>query len=485
MKNLSSDEIKDLVKRAAKSGDKDLIYKVQLLQSPLYTFRPRPDKPELFDEQTAYCDDTASRVQVVLKGTGAGGSTCSAFKVAKFLLFERPAPRRDTPFWIVSETYDLSCGVCWGEKLSEFIPQSAIQDVAWLNQKLGHPQAVVLKPWQGKKTNWRLEFKSAAQGRHRLQAASIGGAWISEPLSDWSVFVEIDGRCRDYSWARVLWDQTPLIPQPELEERFENPPPGWAFFRMNTEQALASGHVQREWYDSFYGSMPEDVKETRRVGAFGNYEGVIFKEFDARQHIVKPFDIPDGWLKYRSLDFGNHVACVFMALDPETRRWYVFREYYWDFDKRGGRLIKHHANVIGHVFPWNRPNCLATWGDPADPTSIREFGQHGIHCTGANKNTLGSIEFVRKLLLPQADGRPGLLFFRPCVESIRQVQAYRWKRGSAKADPKPEPVKHYDHLVDCIRYLLYSRQMGTRPAGVFRPLNIKKPDRGLVRGWRP
>ena len=363
----------NLVRAVLNSDDEELKQDLALfLESPLHNFKPRPDNREAHDEQYSYVNDKTSRVQVCLKGTGAGGSECSAYKVAKFLLFDNPPPRKDTPLWIISETYDLSCGVGWVEKLSKYIPQSAIAEIAWMNQKLGYPQAVILKRWQGLQTNYKIEFKSAAQGRERLQAASIAGAWISEPLNDWSIFTEIDGRCRDYSWARIYWDQTPLIPQPELEEAYEQPPQGWQFYRQSTDEALAAGHVQQEWYDSFFGSsMPAEIRETRRIGAFSHYEGAIFKEFDPKVHLIPRFDIPKSFIKYRGLDFGNYFGCVWAALDPIKRRWYVFREYYHDYARQGGALIKDHARKIHSTYPWNLENCQTTYGDPADPTSVR------------------------------------------------------------------------------------------------------------------
>ena len=105
---------------------------------------------------------------------------------------------------------------------------------------------------------------------------------------------------------------------------------------------------------------------------------------------------------------------------------------------------------------------------------------------GAQKNVLAGIELIRRLLLPQRDGEPGLYFFRDCTETVKQLRAYRWKKGTGKTDPKPEPVKYYDHLCDSLRYIIYSRQLGlSADTGPFKPLAIKKKDRGLVRGWRP
>ena len=122
-----------------------------------------------------------------------------------------------------------------------------------------HPQAVRLKPWKGTKNNWLIEFKAEAQGRQKLQAASIGGAWISECLNDWAIFDEILGRTRDYAWAKVFWDLCPLLPMTELEERYKPPPlGGLSFTRTRCATSIWPG-----WADDCLAGLPEEIRGTR------------------------------------------------------------------------------------------------------------------------------------------------------------------------------------------------------------------------------
>jgi hypothetical protein len=81
--------------------------------------------------------------------------------------------------------------VPWGEKLSKFIPPEAIAKISWLDAGREWPKAVVLKPWKDG-NNYTINFKSAAQGRQKLEAASIIGAWVSEAV-DWEIIEELYG----------------------------------------------------------------------------------------------------------------------------------------------------------------------------------------------------------------------------------------------------------------------------------------------------
>src|SRR5258708_7412356 len=77
---------------------------------------PRPDQVQRYDQQTAFLKSQHPGVTFLLGGNGAGTTTTALCKVVDFLL-STPAPRRDTPFWIIAETYEQTMNVCWKEKL--------------------------------------------------------------------------------------------------------------------------------------------------------------------------------------------------------------------------------------------------------------------------------------------------------------------------------------------------------------------------------
>ncbi len=78
-----------------------MIRTAELLQSGFARFRPRPDRPEAFDQQHSFCYERV-RMAILVGGNGSGTTTAAAFKTALFLLSQQPPPRKDTPFWIVS-----------------------------------------------------------------------------------------------------------------------------------------------------------------------------------------------------------------------------------------------------------------------------------------------------------------------------------------------------------------------------------------------
>ena len=68
-------------------------------------WQPRKDQHERFDQQTSFFNSAAHGVIFLVGGNGAGTTETALAKAAKFVLSEQPPPRKDTPFWIISNSF--------------------------------------------------------------------------------------------------------------------------------------------------------------------------------------------------------------------------------------------------------------------------------------------------------------------------------------------------------------------------------------------
>lgn len=496
----------------------DLVY--SLLDTAWGTWCPRPDNPANFEEQTAYVN-ARDLVSFAVAGNASGKTESSAFKCANFVL-NTPPPRPNTPFWIIGDTYKQVSGTCWSEKLEGkgFIPPCEYrdEDITWYDSKVRWPLSVKLKPWPNGH-NWLLEFMSYEQGRHAMQARSIGGFWFSEQFP-WPLFVEVLRGCRDYMFPGGQFAEfTPI--QPELcaaiEAVMDNPPKGWKFYRMNTEANrpnLAAG-----WYDSFFDTVPDEMIATRKIGTLASFQGVIFQSYNPAVHVVAD-DSPEDWKReiarlpytagsrhYRAVDWGSSEehpqTCVWGAEDAAGN--ILIYDEYWSNDQR--LITRDHAAAIlarSLAWGWPRPKFFEDpgpeqeafvtkvekelaeimihmngarrrsdgyrhWGesyaDPSRPGEMNEFTQFGIPLMAASNEVYTGIDRVRSLLkINPITGRPRLFFHTRCKHLCEEFRKYRWKKrkqtldvtlGNAEA-PKPEPFKKWDDTVDATRYLVKS-----------------------------
>jgi len=416
---------------------------------PLYRWRPRPDDVPEMDEQTAFCDSDA-RFAICLGGTGSGKTECAAAKTARYLR-GTPAPRKDTPFWIIGETYEMVCSVCWVEKLEKFIPKQYIRSYDWYRSVRGWPFSVIMEDNHGTGTNWVIEFKSYEQGRRKFQAASIGGYWFNEEVPI-EIVEEVQGRCREYDspgWA----DFTPVeIKSDRWLDLYDQPPDGWIFYHLNTAKNF---YLSPDWFANWIKTVPEDMRETRQYGIFASRQGQVYKEWNPKVHVIEPFEIPDDWRRIRCIDFGfvNPFCCLWIARSHDGV-YYVYDEHY-----ASQKLLKWHAEQINRR-EWGSPVCGNTWTDH-DAQSRRELQEYGIVCTPAKKDVLAGIEHIRNLLMLH-DGKSRIYVFSNVENLIKQMRSYHWPQttgtGDRMRDPNELPWPFNDHAVDAFRYGIFSEE---------------------------
>lgn len=445
-------------------------------------FRPRPDQPDRFDQQSGFCNSKTKGVKFLVGGNGSGTTESVMHCISKFILRDQPPPRHDTPFWVIAGTYEQVMEACWKEKLlgHGHIPGVEIDwdRIAWYRPNDGWPFRVPLKPWPGRPgKNWVLEFKSYEQGRANLQARSIGGFAFIEQFP-WGLLTEVNRGCREYNFPGAkMAEFTPVDPalSAPLEEMMSTRkfPPGWEVWRANTECAMEAGHVDKQWFEEYYASIPEEMLLTRMTGEWASYEGVIYQGFMPHRHLVgdaEMFVRRDGGLAFppgaqhrRSIDWGfgpeNAFACIW-AYRNGAGQWFIYDEYY-SIDQ--SCTVLDHLDRIREQRPWidNHPEYGCTWADPSSIDNLRIAQRYGFDVRPARNAVFEGIDYVRMLLKIQKGLNAPRLFIhgKNCPNLARQMRTYRWERGSSGINPRdarPQPLKSDDHAIDSLRYLVFS-----------------------------
>lgn len=472
---------------------------------PTARYRPRPNDPLRGDMQEAFFESDCEGPTFLLGGTGAGTTFTACAKVVKFLMEQEP-PRRDTPFWIISETYETVCKAIWKEKLSPvdgygLLPATEIQweRIRWYKPKEGWPFDVYLKPHPGcPGKNWVLSFKSYAQGRQNMQAESIGGFMFSEQFP-WGLLNEVMGRCREYDFkGNKICEFTPVEASlsTELREMEETGtiPEDWGLFRANTEVALEAGHVSQQWFKQFYPMLSDQMRVVRMKGLWGGFDGAIYPEFSPEIHCV-----PEDWEPTlgmdirRGIDWGfslDHPLVCLWAARNSIGQWFVFDEY-WSNDTSLSAV--EHLCAIADQREWPSdiyPTFGTTWVDHnLDCVRIAsKLGQYApgyssLNCQLAAKSVDEGIEHVKYLLKPtlaidpDKPPQPRLFISKRCRHLINEMRSYRRHKTTATG-PNVQaavdaPVKMADDAPDALRYILFSEaeMSGMTPSTVARQHN--------------
>jgi phage terminase large subunit-like protein len=467
----------------------DLSLLTDQAEAAYFTFSPRPDNAERYDQQTGFIESKTTGVSWLIGGNGSGTTECAMYKIARFVM-STPPPRPDTPFWLISDSFEQVMESLWKEKLwgHGHIPSAEVDwdRISWYKPNQNWPFRVPLLPWPGRPNkNWVLEFKSYEQGRQRLQARSIGGFCFSEQFP-YALLTEVLRGCREYNFpGSKFCEFTPVDPMlsAPIEEMIEQDtlPNTWEVYRANTECAVEEGHVSREWFDEFYGMIPEEMLLTRLIGAFASYEGAIYQGFNPYVHFVddEKCDHQPGVYYRRSIDWGagpSNPFCCLWAYRNGLGQWFVFDEYY---STDQNKTVFEHLEEVERRMEWPEDSLHhgTTWADPSSLDNIRIAQRWGFNMSGAANSVLEGIDYVRQMLqpVPGLNNEPRLFLHREnCPNLSREIRTYRWVQGSDRGlnprDARPEPLKKDDHAVDALRYLLFSEAQvdGATPTSTSR-----------------
>lgn len=241
-----------------------------------------------------------------------------------------------------------------------------------------------------------------------------------------------------------------------------------------------------------------------RWGDWDVIEGAFFDCWDRSRHVVRPFEVPPEWLRFRSGDWGSASPFSFgwWAVASEQYRtesglWLPrgcmvrYREWYGMQPGQPNVGLKLHAEKVGQGL-WERES-----GDPRlaygvlDPSAFKEDGgpsiasritvgsgnrihfRHADNARVPQRGAMGGWDQLRARLVGDAEGRPMVVCFETCLDSIRTIPALQHD-GSRPEDLDTDAE---DHAADDWRYACMSRPWAAaekpkaaEPPRAYRPM---------------
>ena len=167
-------------------------------------------------------------------------------------------------------------------------------------------------------------------------------------------------------------------------------------------------------------ALPERERRALLLGDWNIFEGQYFSEFSTAEHVVAPFEIPSGWRKYRTIDYGlDRLACLWIAVAPNGVA-YVYREYC-----ESGLPISHAARAITDRTPTGEdvyatlaPPDLWSRGQETGRSKASIFQEFGLSFTKTSNDRESGWLAVKELLISNR-----LKIFSSCTEIIATLPA--------------------------------------------------------------
>ena len=171
-------------------------------------------------------------------------------------------------------------------------------------------------------------------------------------------------------------------------------------------------------------ALPDREKKALLYGDWNIFEGQYFTEFDPREHIVSPFEIPASWRKYRTVDYGlDRLACLWIATSPEGIC-YVYREFCKSnlTISQAAREICDRTPIGEEIYATLAPPDLFSRSQETGKTKAAIFSEFGVNFTKTSNDRECGWLAIKELLIG-GDGRQRVRFFSSCTEIIKCLPA--------------------------------------------------------------
>lgn len=416
------------------------VEEIQQLSKPVATYTP------LASDHAGFHTSQAD-IRWLFGGNQAGKTYTNMMDLTLDALelhpFKAPAPCGI--HWACIESWEQVRDILWLEYLYKFIPRWQIASIRWGQDRV--PRRIALR------NGHSIEFKAFNQGRHLFEGRGIDSCHCDEQsrLDFEGILTEIQARLMARS-GHLAWSMTPIIPQPLLEERIDDLPETDDVFyaNLNDNRASRGGYIPDKRIDKMIADWPREVQTVRIEGKFAAFYGAVYKTFSRKQHVVKPFEIPADWRRYRGIDFGftNPFVCLWFARSPDDV-WYLYQEYY-----QAQTVIHDHIKRIKSLSGGER--YVSNFADPENAEDRETLRSSGIVTVAADKRIARGIETVQAALKVKANDECHLHISSDCRNSIREMMGYHYPKGGRHTNPKDVPVAKDDHTVDVIRYVLHT-----------------------------
>jgi len=462
-------------KKGRVSGNNNIIAQTDLDLLPDYTKEYiKKDKSFIAFEANAgpQTDFLASSENDILYGGAAGGGKSyallidairySGHKAHRALLLRRTLNELEELIDISRELYPLAYpGAVYKEtKKIWYFPSGAQLKFGYLEKDsdvyqyqgkafswIGFDELTQLPnsfPWDYLRSRCRSAnpvLKPLCTMRATANPGGVGHAWVKKMYID-----KVEPNTTQRVWVQLQSGIKKVITRKFIPAKLSDNP------------ILAEGGE----YEAMLLSLGDPILVKRLLeGDWDAVDGAAFPEFDAKIHLIAPFEIPANWERIKGIDYGYRApsCCLWAAINPEDGTLIIYRELYekgLTGIKLGQRISEMEAEeyrVISGVLDGASWNQTGTTGPTVgEELTGREGGRHKLRRADKNR-VAGKIQLHERLGINQRSSRPKMQFFHNCTNIVEQM-------NNIPLDPNNKEdvdTKAEDHAYDALRYLVMSR----------------------------
>lgn len=368
-----------------------------------------------------------ARFKVIVCGRRFGKTTLAINELLKEAL-----NTKDGLFWYVAPTYRQAKMIAWDMLLKQLrvLPKSLVQEPnsSDLSVIIGNNSKIVLKGADNEDSLRGVGLNGIVLDEYADIKPIVWREVIQPALIDkkgWAIFI---GTPKGYNHFYDLFEEAG-----KLED--------WANFKFTSYDNPTIDFAEIE---KFKAQMSEDSFAQEFLAEFRKLSGLVYKEFSREKHVVN--DINKSFPEtIAGQDFGytNPFGLLVIGKDYDGTYWILDERY--ERHKTNNEIIEIDKNAQAKY------NINRWYPDPAEPDRIEEMRRAGLNCREVNKDVSAGVDRVRDLFKQNK-----IRIHQRCKNLIWELETYRYPEKREKNNEKEIPIKESDHLVDALRYALFT-----------------------------
>lgn len=218
---------------------------------------------------------------------------------------------------------------------------------------------------------------------------------------------------------------------------------------QNDTELIKSTYLDNPFLDSDYIAILEGLKEQDEnyyriyaLGEYGTLTGIIYQPLAMKEFPDEFDEVIYG------LDFGFNNPTALCRIGVKDGNYYI-TELLYESKLTNNDVIKRLES-----FGINQSDEM--FADAAEPNRIEEISRAGYNIQPADKSVKDGIDYVKqnnKIIFTCGDN----------VNLNNEWKTYCWKKNK-DGEFLDEPVKYNDHLMDAVRYALYTHSKKVMPS---------------------
>jgi len=202
--------------------------------------------------------------------------------------------------------------------------------------------------------------------------------------------------------------------------------------------------IQSSYLDNYDFLTKEMIKEIERLrvedenywqifglGNIAQTKNIIYNKF------ANTDKEPSGEIIY-GLDFGYNNPTALVRVSKNNDQLYV-KELLYETKLTNSDLIEYLNKLIK-----NKTDYI--YADSAEPQRIQEIHQAGFNIWPSDKNVKAGIDFCKRFFFN---------IYKDSTNLQKEIKSYKWKEDK-NGIILEEPVKYNDHLLDALRYTVFT-----------------------------